>query len=448
MVIELPYPGDRASLFAPLAAMPWAMWLDSGPAPRGGQDLMVAMPRVTVHAWGREAIVSHSGQPRGVRADPLALLDALLADAGDGNDAARAVGYFGYDMQRSDAPLASVPDLAFGVYDGLVRIDHDRRRCVIEAGDTPHGRDWAGRMAALLRRTAAGGAGNRPAFGLQGSVGANMDLAAYARAFHRVQDYIRAGDCYQVNLAMRFAAAYRGHPWPLYLALRRRNPAPYGAWLNLPFGQVLSSSPECFLELHGDRVSTRPIKGTRRRVADPEQDRRLAHELAQSEKDRAENLMIVDLLRNDLGKVCLPGSIEVPALFQVEHFATVHHLVSTVTGRLRPGVRALDVLAAAFPGGSITGAPKRRAREIIAELEPDARQVYCGAIGYLAPGGDMHLNIAIRTLLCSAGELRFWAGGGVVADSELHAEYQECLDKARATLETLQAFAPKGVAQT
>jgi len=197
----------------------------------------------------------------------------------------------------------------------------------------------------------------------------------------------------------------------------------------------LSSSPERFLRVEDRAVESRPIKGTRRRVSDPVEDRRLAEELAESEKDRAENIMIVDLLRNDLGKSCAVGSVEVPQLFTVESYTTVHHLVSTIRGRLADELDAADLLRGCFPGGSITGAPKLRAMEIIEELEPFRRTVYCGSIGYLSCDGKMDTNIAIRTLVHCAGKMYCWAGGGIVADSELDEEYRESLDKAAAMLD-------------
>jgi para-aminobenzoate synthetase component 1 len=338
------------------------------------------------------------------------------------------------DMAQDEEHM---PDMAIGIYDGFVCVDHERRRCEIRAQDTEAGRRWATRMKETLSTPQAS---SPPSFVVLGNVRPNLEFTAYARAFNAVQDYIRAGDCYHINLAMRFSAPCSGHPWSLYLALRERNPAPYAAWMNFPFGQVLSSSPESFLSLKAGQVTTRPIKGTRPRGRDPHEDERLSTELAASAKDRAENLMIVDLLRNDLGKVCVPGSIEVPELFRVESFATVHHLVSTVTGRLAQDKTAVDLLAAAFPGGSITGAPKQRAMEIIESLEPSRRGVYCGALGYLGLDGSMELNIAIRTLVCSNGRVRYWVGGGLVADSDVLGEYQECLDKGRAMQEVLDGF--------
>jgi len=213
-----------------------------------------------------------------------------------------------------------------------------------------------------------------------------------------------------------------------------------GAYLEYPFGAVLSSSPERFLVVADGEVVTRPIKGTRRRRADPREDAAAAQELLASAKDRAENVMIVDLLRNDLGKVCVTGSVSVPALCELESFATVHHLVSTVRGVLAPGRDALDVLEACFPGGSITGAPKRRAMEIIEELEPHRREVYCGAIGYLAPGGRMDMNIPIRTTLVAGAEMRFYAGGGIVADSTPEDEFEETETKVAAIRRAVSAF--------
>ncbi|MGH8553913.1 MAG: aminodeoxychorismate synthase component I, partial [Methylococcales bacterium] len=229
-------------------------------------------------------------------------------------------------------------------------------------------------------------------------------------------------------------------PWAVYRTLREYNSAPFSAFLNFPEVRVLSSSPERFLKVENARVETKPIKGTRARVADPSKDLEQIKALRNSPKDRAENLMIVDLLRNDLGKCCEAGSVKVPKLFDVESFATVHHLVSTIEGRLASARDSIDLLRGCFPGGSITGAPKIRAMEIIEELEPDRRGVYCGSIGYISYGGDMDTNIAIRTLVHSGNEIRFWAGGGIVADSREADEYQECFDKARALLRVLDRF--------
>lgn len=206
----------------------------------------------------------------------------------------------------------------------------------------------------------------------------------------------------------------------------------------MPQLQILCASPERFLQVQQGRVETRPIKGTRPRVADTHQDALLIQDLVTNNKDRAENLMIVDLLRNDLGKSCTPGSVRVPHLFEVESYATVHHLVSTVTGELAAGCDALTLLSDCFPGGSVTGAPKLRAMEIIEQLEPNRRGIYCGSIGYIGFDGNMDSNIAIRTMVYSSGEIRCWAGGGIVADSEAGAEYQETLDKAAAMLELLR----------
>jgi para-aminobenzoate synthetase component 1 len=265
-----------------------------------------------------------------------------------------------------------------------------------------------------------------------------MDAGAYAGHFARVQAWIRAGDCYQINLARRFSVAATGDPWAAYLELRRLSPAPFAAYLNTPAGLVLSSSPERFLRLVGDAVQTQPIKGTRPRGSDPEEDRRLAGELAASAKDLAENLMIVDLLRNDLGRTCAPGTIAVPRLFEVQTYPRVHHLVSTVTGRLAPGTDALNLLRGCFPGGSITGAPKIQAMQIIDTLEGERRGAYCGTVAYLGFDGSLDSNILIRTLVHARGELRFWAGGGIVADSDCAGEWQEIAVKASAMCEVVE----------
>jgi para-aminobenzoate synthetase component 1 len=258
-------------------------------------------------------------------------------------------------------------------------------------------------------------------------------------AVQRVKDYIAAGDVYQVNLSQRFLVRTQTGVPDLYLRLRRHNPAPFSAYLDVGDAQILSSSPERFLRVYGkDRtVETRPIKGTRPRGETKEEDRRLATELMQSEKDRAELVMIVDLERNDLGRVCRFGSVRVPDLAALEPYASVFHLVATVTGELAPDRNVADLLRATFPGGSITGAPKVRAMEIIDELEPVSRGPYTGSLGYFSFSGDADLNILIRTLIVQGDRVCFHAGGGIVADSDPEAEYMETLHKARGMMKAL-----------
>jgi len=383
--------------------------------------------------------------------DPLTLLRRHLdCDPGSACDLpfpGGAIGYFSYDLARRLGRLPALaadddrmPEMAVGLYDWAVVVDHlEHRTWLIGQGRDPE-TDW--KWDRLVKRFSSATVERaRVPFRITAPLASNLSHEAYAAAFRRVHDYIHAGDCYQINLAQRFAAPAAGDPWLAYQALRIINPAPYSAFLNTPHGTVMSSSPERFLRLARGQVETRPIKGTRPRAGHPRRDAELAEALRSSAKDRAENVMIVDLLRNDLSKNCELGSVKVPRLFEVESFATVHHLVSTVTGRLRQGRDALDLLRGCFPGGSITGAPKLRAMQIIEELEPHRRGVYCGAIGYLGYDGNMDTNIAIRTLVYSGGVIRFWVGGGIVADSRLEDEYQETFDKAAAMLRLLQQTA-------
>ena len=255
--------------------------------------------------------------------------------------------------------------------------------------------------------------------------------ADFTRNARRAIDWIAAGDIYQVNLSQAFQARVSGGSlFGLYATLRDASPAPMAAYLALDGREILSSSPETFLKISGRGIETRPIKGTRPRFADPDEDRRSAYELQTSAKEISELVMITDLLRNDLGQVCEFGSVAVAEMLQLETLAQVHHLVSTVTGTLRPDIDTLDALAACFPGGSITGAPKKRAMEIIRELEQAPRGIYCGAIGWLGHNGESSLSIAIRTLVRSGNDLVYHVGAGIVADSDPEKEYEETLHKA------------------
>ncbi|MBA7687896.1 Aminodeoxychorismate synthase component 1 [subsurface metagenome] len=251
------------------------------------------------------------------------------------------------------------------------------------------------------------------------------------------REYICAGDIFQANISQRFETDLPIPPYELYRRLRQINPAPFANYFNFEGISVVGASPERFLKVHKDWVETRPIKGTRPRGKTPAQDRALARRLLSSLKDRAENVMIVDLERNDIGRVCRYGTVKVTELAILETYPTVFHLTSTVVGRLSEGKGRIDLLKATFPGGSITGAPKVRAMEIIDELEPTRRSVYTGSLGYLSFGGDMDLNIVIRTILVKEGRVYFQVGGGIVYDSEPEEEYMETLDKARALIQAL-----------
>jgi para-aminobenzoate synthetase component I len=452
LLTELPYQPDSAHLFEAAADLPWAVFLDSGPhyPQQSRYDILSAEPYVRLVTRGPLTEI-YTDTIELSREDPFALLRRHLAADPQAGGAlpfsGGAIGYFGYDLARrlERLPVAAedaerMPEMAVGFYDWAVVVDHRERRTWL-AGQ---GRDPETdiKWDALVRRFSEPVAERpRAPFHITSPVASNLTHEAYARAFRRIRGYIEDGDCYQVNFAQRFSATAAGDPWLAYQRLRVINPAPFSAYLNTPYGQILSASPERFLKVEGRRVEAKPIKGTRPRAGHPRLDAELSEALRHSAKDRAENVMIVDLLRNDLSKCCAPGTVRVPKLFEVESYATVHHLVSTVTGALRDGCDALDLLRGAFPGGSITGAPKVRAMQIIEELEPHRRGVYCGAIGYVGFDGNMDLNIAIRTLVCSRGAIRCWAGGGIIADSRLEDEYQETFDKAAAMLKLLQQSA-------
>ncbi|MBI3899341.1 MAG: aminodeoxychorismate synthase component I [Gammaproteobacteria bacterium] len=448
-IIELPYRPDSADSFEALADRPWSMFIDSGRpwSSQGRYDILVADPIETLVTRGVTTEIRSADTVVQSFDDPLTLLQQSLTRYGLITPMASlpfvggAVGYFAYDLGRRFERLPAVatdvgqlPEMAVGIYDWAVVVDHVAQRSAFVAVGTDAERYES--LAALFHQSSL--PPQRTALRALAPLDTTLDRDGYGAAFRRVLGYIAAGDCYQVNLARRFSAPVAGDPWAGYRALRSYNPAPYAAYLNTPNAQVLSASPERFLQVHDGVVETKPIKGTRPRHADPAVDKRIAAELLASAKDRAENVMIVDLLRNDLGKVCEYGSVHVDALCALESFATVHHLVSTVSGRLAPKVQAIDVLRACFPGGSITGAPKIRAMEIIEDLEHERRGVYCGAIGYIGFDGAMDTNIAIRTMVHQQGEMRFWAGGGLVADSVEDSEYQETIDKAAALVALLQ----------
>lgn len=415
----------------------------------GRYDILCAQPVATLVTYGDRTEITDAAGMRCSADDPFDLLRQQLgvpvAAIPGIPFAGGALGYWGYDLARRMVALPAqaqdaehLPDMAIGIYDWAIVLDHQEKTARLASQQREP--DTAQVLPQILARLQGGSGAPPEAFKVHGRIHSNFTRAEYETAFDVMQRYLHDGDCYQVNLAQRYAARASGDALQAYLELRRLSPAPYSAYLNLPQAQILSASPECFLQVREGAVETRPIKGTRPRMDDALRDAQVAQELQHSSKDRAENLMIVDLLRNDLSKSCTPGSVQVPRLFKVESYAQVHHLVSTVSGQLAEGQDALSLLRNCFPGGSITGAPKLRAMQIIEQLEPQRRGVYCGAIGYIGYDSNMDSNIAIRTLVYADGVIRFWVGGGIVADSVATAEYQETLDKARAMLELLRRF--------
>jgi len=448
---ELPYYRNSANLFGLIASEPWSIFLDSGfpYIDSGRYDIISARPYKTITTYADKTYIDDGDRTICTKEDPFDLIKSVLGEKV--NNLAGlpfcggAIGYIAYDLARKYERLESIakrdidfPDLAIGLYDWAVIVDHHQRRSWLigQGKDQETVLKWD-ELQALFQSEAPP---RLARFVIRSEIKSNMDKGHYTTAFEKIMNYIREGDCYQVNLAQRFSVDISGDPWDVYLQLRGKNPAPYACYLNLPEGAVLSSSPERFLNVINKQVETKPIKGTIRRSAYAYEDKALAEKLLESDKDRAENLMIVDLLRNDISKSCKLGSVAVPKLFALESFATVHHLVSTITGQLDDEKHALDLFRGCFPGGSITGAPKLRAMQIIEELEPHRRHIYCGSIAYIGFDGNMDSNIAIRTLIMKDEKVYFWAGGGIVADSKVDVEYQECFDKAAAILKLFEHF--------
>ena len=446
-----------ADVLEPLASQPGAVLLDSSAADeRYGRYTLAACRPVEVLTLRGGRFVDAAG--RVLPGDtPLQTLRAALGRFRAGGDLPVPygpgwIGYVGYEFGRHLEILparavrdTSLADVHLGFYDAVAVYDAFQRRWTLTWLDGA----GTGEAREVLRSVIASAASTPAPAGSETAASAAVRPAAaarsnftpeeYRRAVARCVDYIAAGDIFQVNLSQRLTVADAPPPLAIYRALRRRNPACYSAMLLLGESAVLSSSPELFLRLRGRSVLTRPIKGTRPRIGDPVADAAAARELLASEKDNAELAMIIDLLRNDLGRVCRYGSVRVAQARELETHPTVFHLVGSVTGELRAGVTATDLLAATFPGGSITGAPKIRAMEIIDELEPMARGVYTGSVGYFGANGDAELNIAIRTVVWDRGRAHISAGGGIVADSTPEGEYRETLDKARALLEAIAA---------
>jgi len=476
---ELPYI-DSADLFEKVADQPWAIFLDSGVngsensahvidhGKHADFDVLAIKPQSTLVFDGEVTHFRHGSLKDRLYGDPLAILQSAIPNVDDKdllNEAylPGALGYFSYDLARQYEELPNLaaddehlPMIAVGIYYVVLVIDHRNRSSrLVQLGESQQVQDiveewrdlveWSYEfeqdMADFFDEDEAEQKRKMPFQTgglLSGLLQENMPRDVYRKRFQQVRNYTIAGDCYQVNLTKQFSAQVTGDAWLTYRHLRTQSPAPYGCFINLPFAQILSNSPESFIQCRNREVVTSPIKGTRPRAHhNMAVDKAEAQALKNSPKDRAENLMIVDLMRNDLSRCCELGSVKVTKLFEVHSFANVHHLISTITGRLRKELHSIDLFRACFPGGSITGAPKIRAMEIIEELEPSRRGLYCGSIGYVGIDGSLETNIAIRTIVVKDGVARYSAGGGLVIDSRVEEEYQELLDKSRMMTEAL-----------
>ncbi|WP_070888190.1 aminodeoxychorismate synthase component I [Pseudomonas argentinensis] len=444
LVHPLPYQADPAVYFQPVRQAPGAVLLDAGRpvATRGRYDLLSAWPLAQLAPGQGESGAAFFAR---LREQLAALGPAEMPPGAELPFAGGLLGYLAYDFGRRIEALPEQArddldfgDAVFGLYAWALISDHQARTSQLVFHPALPAAEQA-RLLALFEHR--GEAPEQAAFALLAPFQANIEQQRYGEAIDRIQAYIASGDCYQVNYAQRFQSRYQGDPWQAYGALRAACPTPFAGYLTLPGGgALLSLSPERFIRVSGGQVETRPIKGTQPRGRDAQEDASNAQALLASAKDRAENLMIVDLLRNDLGRSCRIGSVRVPELFALESYPNVHHLVSAVTGELAADKDALGLLLGAFPGGSITGAPKIRAMQIIDELEPTRRGPYCGSLLYLDVRGEMDSSIAIRSLLAKDGVISCWGGGGIVADSAWQAEYQESVTKVQVLLSTLERF--------
>lgn len=465
LISEVFTPLNAAEAFELFHQRPFSFFLDSGMDPEnlGRYSFIGSDPFLVLKSRGNEIAFLDPKEGESKRGNPFEALDELLKEytiepcPSPTPFVGGVAGYFSYDLCHFIERLPStavddlqLPECYLAFYDLVLTFDHLEGKTYIASSGFPEQEEEkrlkraAERLQEVKERLLTRPSPptkepipsrNNRALGI--TLRSNFSRQEYLKAVEAAREHIAAGDIFQVNLSQRFEAGLPIPPYELYRHLRHINPAPFAAYLNFDEVTVLSASPERFLKLRGDLVETRPMKGTRPRGNSASEDEALARELQNSIKDKAENVMIVDLERNDLGKVCRFGTVQVRELWTLEKYATVFQLTSTVEGRLRQGENRIDLLKACFPGGSITGAPKVRAMEIIDELEPTKRSIYTGSIGYLSFSGEMDLNIVIRTILVKNEKAYLQVGGGIVYDSAPEAEYQETLDKAKALFQAL-----------
>ncbi len=443
--VPLPYLDNPCDWLERVKQLGYGLLLDScrsGQSSSGRYDIITAGPELVTTVREGKILVRDPDKNCQYESDssPFTTLDIQLHGITPLSESnfpftGGLAGYWGYELNamlepgRIPSRQSSIPDMIIGLYLWAVITDHQNQTCELFFHPDISESKKERVKAALNEKINP--AGSQSDFRLKEQFTPDTSRSRYNHSFEQILEWIHSGDCYQVNLTQRFSSTYQGNPLTAYRKLRELSPTPFAAYIDYPGARILSHSPERLLQSENGVIETKPIKGTRPRGNTMDADQALADELINSPKDRAENLMIVDLLRNDLGRNCRPGSIRVPVLFGLESYANVHHMVSTITGELAEQSNNIDLLRDAFPGGSVTGAPKIRSMEIIRELEPEARAVYCGAIGYISCNGNMDTNIPIRTLVADGKNIHTWGGGAIVADSDCNSEYEESLTKIR-----------------
>ncbi len=449
-IVQLPYHQHAETWLHAIRELGSVVWLDSGrpTQERGHFDILTAAPRVRFikDSSGVRAIDDQDNETS--YRDVWSAIESQLESYGPVQHHPKfpfvggLMGALSYDLGMDIEQVSSnkqqdpkLPDFILGLYEWAIIQNHEYNQCHFIAQPTLDKETFETLKERLLNANKE----SNKSFTIN-KINRSLNKEDYILSLAKINDYIHRGDCYQANFAQHFSAPYQGDPLTAYLKLRQKLPSPFSSFLETEQGAILSFSPERLVSNHQGQVTAQPIKGTIARGSNSDEDAVLMAQLQHSKKDRAENLMIVDLLRNDLSKACKPHSVNTPKLFDLETYANVHHLVSTITGQLDEEHSALDLLKGCFPGGSITGAPKKRAMEIIEELEQQPRSYYCGSIGYISYCGNMDMNIAIRTVVCDLENLHCWGGGGIIADSDAESEYNESLTKIGVLLETLEMF--------
>ena len=442
-LISLPYVSDSSIYFEAIANDPWSCYLDSGIqddldeniSDKSRYDIIVSHPFIKIIADESTVSIEENNLKKITKENPFNVLEGILANFNIQETSlpftGGALGYFSYELSQSSIKKnkdhVGMPLMMIGIYDWALIVDHqEKTACIASHLINKDTKDYLTTLTKKLKSVKP----NNQLFKINSNIKSLLNFEAYDLMVNKILSFIKEGDVYQINISNKYIVSCEGNSWTGYKKLREINRAPFMAYFHFDDFDILCGSPERFIQSHSKRVETRPIKGTEPRDINPIKDKENAEKLLASEKDRAENLMIVDLLRNDLSKNCIPGSVNVKALCELKSYSNVHHLESIIEGVLKPHSTLTKLLKDCFPGGSITGTPKKRSMEIISDLEPHRRDIYCGSIGYIGFNHNMDTNIAIRTLVRKDNNIHFYSGGGIVAQSNSKNEFDEISFKA------------------